>query len=138
MCQLFVGADRDLWEPYTHSLRLHGVSTSIRLEVFFWDVLEEIAGRDGMTLNELIARLYDEVIEAQHGVDNFASFLRVCCGRYLHLQLNRMIPSDCNIPIRSLNAETVLSGERKLLRRKRSKYTAADRQHTERDKITAF
>ena len=104
MCQLFVGADRELWEPHTHSLRLHGVSTSIRLEVFFWDVLEEIALRDGMTINELIARLYDEVIEAEHGVDNFTSFLRVCCGRYLRLQADRMIPGDRSVPIRSLDA----------------------------------
>ncbi len=137
MCQLFVGADRELWEPHTHSLRLHGVSTSIRLEVFFWDVLEEIASRDGMTLNELIAKLYDEVIEAEHGVDNFASFLRVCCGRYLHLQLDRMIPSDRTIPIRSLNAENVLSREHSLRRRRRSEYGKLERQKADREEITA-
>jgi predicted DNA-binding ribbon-helix-helix protein len=137
MCQLFVGADRELWEPHTHSLRLHGVSTSIRLEVFFWDVLEEIAARDDMTLNELIARLYDEVIEAEHGVDNFASFLRVCCGRYLHLLVDGMIPGDRTIPIRSLDAENVLSRERSLLIRRRSEYAAMGRQKANREEVAA-
>lgn len=137
MCQLFVGADRELWEPHTHSLRLHGVSTSIRLEVFFWDVLEEIAHRDGMTLNELIAKLYDEVIEAEHGVDNFASFLRVCCGCYLRLQLDLMIPDDRNIPIRSLDAENVLSRERRLLKRRRSAYAKHNDCRMDREELTA-
>lgn len=137
MCQLFIGADRELWEPHTHSLRLHGVSTSIRLEVFFWDVLEEIALRDSMTLNELIARLYDEIIEAEHGVDNFASFLRVCCGRYLRLQADRMIPGDRSIPIRSLDADSVLSRERTLLSRRRREYAAMERQNANREEIAA-
>ncbi|HKJ63584.1 MAG TPA: ribbon-helix-helix domain-containing protein, partial [Hyphomicrobiales bacterium] len=107
------------------------------LEVFFWDVLEEIASRDGMTLNELIAKLYDEVIEAEHGVDNFASFLRVCCGRYLHLQLDRMIPGDRNIPIRSLDAENVLSRERTLLHRRRREYAELERRQKDREEVSA-
>jgi predicted DNA-binding ribbon-helix-helix protein len=100
------------------------------LRVFFWDVLGEIAAPDGMTLNELIARLYDEVIEAEHGIDNFASFLRVCCGRYLRLQADRMIPGDRTIQIRSLDAENVLS-------RRRSEYAAMERRKAERDVVTA-
>ena len=33
----------------TRAVRLHGVSTSIRLENLFWDILDEIAERDGMS-----------------------------------------------------------------------------------------
>ena len=41
-------------------------------------------------------------------VDNFASFLRVCCGRYLALQLSGGIPQNPAVSIRSLDAQQVL------------------------------
>ncbi|MDZ7885565.1 MAG: hypothetical protein U5N53_22930 [Mycobacterium sp.] len=40
-----------------------------------------------------------------------ATFLRVCCGRYLALQLSGGIPQDASIPISSLNAQRVLATE---------------------------
>ena len=88
MCQVFISADPALYSCRARSVRLHGVATSIRLENLFWQVLEEIAS-----------------------VDNFASFLRVCCGRYLALQLSGGIPQDRSIPIRSLNPSRVLATE---------------------------
>jgi predicted DNA-binding ribbon-helix-helix protein len=39
-----------------------------------------------MSTNQLIARLYDEIVEYRGEVDNFASFLRVTCLRYLSLR----------------------------------------------------
>jgi hypothetical protein len=60
----------------------------------------------------LCTKLYDELVQARDGVDNFASFLRVCCGRYLALQLSGGIPQDTSIPISSLNAQRVLATER--------------------------
>ena len=42
MCQLFINADTNLWASHTRSLRIDGVVTSIRLENFFWKILEEI------------------------------------------------------------------------------------------------
>jgi len=87
MCQIFISADPILWRSRARSLRLHGVATSVRLETLYWEVLEEIGARDGMSVNQLIAKLYDELIEANGEVDSFASFLRVCCARYLKLQL---------------------------------------------------
>ncbi|HQT45803.1 MAG: hypothetical protein B7X08_00995 [Acidocella sp. 20-63-7] len=112
MCKLFVGANPSLWEPQTHSLRLHGTSTSIRIETFFWRVLEDIARRDTLTLNELLTRLYDEVQETERDVTNFASFLRVCAARYLSLQLAGEIPNTPKIPIRTLDAPAILARER--------------------------
>ncbi|SMP82498.1 Predicted DNA-binding protein, contains Ribbon-helix-helix (RHH) domain [Desulfonatronum zhilinae] len=85
MCQLFINANSDLWKSQTKSLRIDGVSTSIRIENFFWSTLEEIATRDRMTVNQLITRLYFESIDADHDLGNFTSFLRVCCARYLAL-----------------------------------------------------
>lgn len=111
MCQIFINADPELWRAKARSLRLHGVATSVRLEMFYWQVIEEIGARDGMSVNQLITKLYDELIEARGEVDNFASFLRVCCGRYLMLQLAGRIPADVGVPIRSLDPAYVLAGE---------------------------
>lgn len=111
MCQIFISADPDLYRSRSRSLRLHGVATSIRLENLFWQVLEEIGKRDGMSVNRLITRLHDELVEAGGDSANFTSFLRVCCGRYLALQLAGRIPADRSVPIRSLDPEFVLAGE---------------------------
>lgn len=112
MCQIFINADPQLYRCRARSVRLHGVATSIRLENLFWNVLDAIARRDGMSVPQLCTKLYDELIDARGEVDNFASFLRVCCGRYLALQLSGGIPQDASIPIASLNAARVLACER--------------------------
>jgi predicted DNA-binding ribbon-helix-helix protein len=112
MCKVFVCADPALYDTSTRSLRLHGVVTSIRLENHFWHVLGEIGQRDGLSVNRLITRLYDEIIEARGEVRNFTSFLRVCCLRYLSLQISGGIPGDVSVPIWSLDADAVLAGER--------------------------
>jgi predicted DNA-binding ribbon-helix-helix protein len=112
MCQIFISANPNLYECRVRSVRLHGVATSIRLENLFWEVLGDIARRDSMTVPRLCTKLYDELVEARDSVDNFASFLRVCCGRYLALQLSGGIPQDTSIPISSLNAQRVLATER--------------------------
>ena len=112
MCRVFIGADPDLYRCRTRSLRLSGVATSIRLENLFWRVLEEIGARDGLSVAQLIARLYDELAQAGGDCGNFSSFLRVSCGRYLALQLSGHIPTDAGVPIRTLDADRVLAGER--------------------------
>jgi predicted DNA-binding ribbon-helix-helix protein len=117
MCQVFIGADPDLYAGRARSLRLHGVATSVKLENLFWRVLEEIAQRDGMSVPALCTKLYDELVQAHSEVENFASFLRVCCGRYLALQLSGGIPTDLSVPISSLNATRVLATEPTALRR---------------------
>jgi predicted DNA-binding ribbon-helix-helix protein len=106
MCKIFISADPALYETATRSIRLHGVVTSIRLETLFWNVLTEIGRRDDMSLSQLITKLYDEITEARGEVENFASFLRVCCLRYLSLQLSGGIPGDVSVPIRSLDANS--------------------------------
>jgi predicted DNA-binding ribbon-helix-helix protein len=111
MCQVFISADPHLYDSRARSVRLHGVATSIKLENLFWQVLLEIAGRDGMSVPQLCTKLYDELVQDRGEVDNFASFLRVCCGRYMALQLSGGIPQDASIPISSLNARRVLVTE---------------------------
>ncbi|NBN63452.1 hypothetical protein GWI72_02275 [Microvirga tunisiensis] len=112
MCKLFISAEPQLWESTTRSLRIDGMVTSVRLETFFWSVLEDIAGRDGMNVVQLITRLHHESIDAGHDLGNFTSFLRVCCGRYLALQLSGHVPVDRRIPISSLPPEAVFKREK--------------------------
>jgi len=108
MCEIFISADPASYESRTRSVRLHGVVTSIRLEQLYWDVLEEIARRDGMSVVHLIEKLYDELVAARGGVGNFTSFLRVSALRYEALVAQGRIPADVGVPIRSLDAKTVL------------------------------
>jgi predicted DNA-binding ribbon-helix-helix protein len=110
MCKIFISADPSSYESRTRSVRLHGVVTSLRLENLHWAVLEEIAGRDGMTVAQLIERLYDELVADRGAVGNFSSFLRVCALRYENLIAQGLIPRDASIPIRSLDADRVLDG----------------------------
>jgi predicted DNA-binding ribbon-helix-helix protein len=86
MCGLYAQADTIVYEPRTRSLRIHGVLTSIRMENSFWDVLTEVAAHEGLTTNQLIVTLHDELVERQNETTNFASFLRVCCLRYVTLR----------------------------------------------------
>ncbi len=54
-----------------HSVQIAGHSTSISLEVAFWDELKDIAARRGLSLNALIA----DVDGARDG--NLSSALRL-------------------------------------------------------------
>ncbi|BBP78832.1 aryl-sulfate sulfotransferase [Pseudomonas gingeri NCPPB 3146 = LMG 5327] len=83
MCELYVKADPILYESRSRSLRICGVVTTLRLENQFWDILSEIADAEGVTTNQMITRLYEEVMDYRGEVVNFASFLRVSCTRYL-------------------------------------------------------
>ncbi|KAA1015887.1 hypothetical protein FVF58_00605 [Paraburkholderia panacisoli] len=43
--------------------------------------------REGVTTSQFVVKLYDELIALRGGMpSNFASFLRVCCLRYLSLR----------------------------------------------------
>ena len=108
MCEVFISADPQSYDSRTRSIRLHGVVTSIRLENLFWQVLEEIAQRDGMAVVQLIERLYDELVAARGEVGNFGSFLRVCALRYEAMVAQGRIPADTSVAIRLLDANAVL------------------------------
>jgi predicted DNA-binding ribbon-helix-helix protein len=108
MCEVFISADPQSYDSRTRSVRLHGVVTSIRLENLFWQVLDEIAARDGMTVVQLIEKLYDELVAARGEVGNFSSFLRVSALRYEALLAKGRIPADPSVAIRSLDAQAVL------------------------------
>ena len=108
MCEIFIRANPDSYASRTRSVRLHGVVTSLRLENLYWEVLAEIGPRDGMSVAQLLERLYDELVAARAEVGNFASFLRVSALRYMALQAHDRIPTDLSVPIGSLDARKVL------------------------------
>jgi predicted DNA-binding ribbon-helix-helix protein len=82
MCQLFAHQPQRDYESQTRSLRINGHSTSIRLEMAFWDTLEEIAAKEDMSLAKFLTRLHSEVLDHCGEVHNFASLLRCSCLIY--------------------------------------------------------
>ena len=111
MCQLFINADPALWTSHTRSFRMDGMVTSVRLEEMFWRALETIGQRDDLTVPQLLLRLYNESLDAGHDIGNFTSFLRVCCLRFLDLQLRGLIPVERNIRLSELLADDILTIE---------------------------
>jgi predicted DNA-binding ribbon-helix-helix protein len=83
MCEFFVKADPILYESRSRTVRIHGVLTSIRLENLVWDTLSEMANDEGCTTNALIVQFHDEILRHRGDVQNFSSFLRITCMRYL-------------------------------------------------------
>mgnify|MGYP000220368144 CR=1 FL=1 len=125
MCQLFINADSRLWMSRTKSLRIDGVVTSIRLEEFFWDILEEVAFRDQMTSNQMITKLYLESLDADHDIGNFTSFLRVCCSRYLSLVADGDLIRDDELPLNNLDAKNLLDQEHLKRKIRKSQFSNA-------------
>lgn len=111
MCQLFISADSRLWSYRTKSLRIDGVVTSIRLEEFFWDIIDEISFRDQMTANQMITKLYLESLDADHDISNFTSFLRVCCSRYLSLIADGGLTREDKTPLADISPQTLMGQE---------------------------
>lgn len=111
MCQLFIDADPALWTSHTRSFRMDGMVTSVRLEEMFWRTLETIGHRDDLTVPQLLHRLYNESLDAGHDVGNFTSFLRVCCLRFIDLQVRGLIPQEVHVKISQLPSLDILSIE---------------------------
>lgn len=111
MCKLFIDANPDLWAGITRSIRIDGVVSSIRLELFFWQTLEEIAFRDKVSLAQMVTRLYRESLDANHDASNFTSFLRVCASRYLSLAADGLIQRQSLMSLYDLDARELLKKE---------------------------
>ena len=111
MCSIYVHADPMQYESRTRSIRIDNVVTTIRLENQFWDVLAEMAEKEGQTTNQLVSTLHGELFALREDTPNFASFLRVSCLRYLSLQqAGEMAHLDTDI--RTLPALSTASSRR--------------------------
>ena len=60
-----------------YSVRISGHTTSISLEKPFWDQLLTLAERQGLSINQLIARIDQTRAEATQNKGNLSSWLRV-------------------------------------------------------------
>jgi predicted DNA-binding ribbon-helix-helix protein len=83
MCQIFAGQDPQRYESVTRRLRLNGQSTSVRLERAFWNILDDLAAREGMTTPAFLSTLHSEVLLKHGEASNFTSLLRCVCTIYL-------------------------------------------------------
>jgi predicted DNA-binding ribbon-helix-helix protein len=83
MCTIFRRQDPATYTAETRAVRLSGHVTSIRLEAAFWDILEEIARHEGVSLGRFVSTLHDEILFDQGELQNFASLLRVSCMHYV-------------------------------------------------------
>jgi predicted DNA-binding ribbon-helix-helix protein len=79
MCHLFASQNPASYTYETRSIRLNGQSTSIRLEKIFWNILEQIAAREGLSVPSFISTLHREVLLMWGPVPNFTSHLRCIC-----------------------------------------------------------
>ncbi|WDZ72292.1 ribbon-helix-helix domain-containing protein [Vibrio harveyi] len=66
----------------TRSIRIDDYATSVKLESSFWLTLEEIASAQDMTVPKFISTVYQEALEHNGEVNNFASLLRCACLTY--------------------------------------------------------
>jgi len=83
MCKVFAGQDPGGYRQINRSIRVGGHSTSIQLEATFWKLLDEIADNQSMSTPKFISTLYDEALEINGEIPNFASMLRTTCALYL-------------------------------------------------------
>ena len=101
--------------------------TSVRLESMFWNLLEEIAAKDEMNVPQLLHQLYNESIDEGHDLGNFTSFLRVCCLRFIDLQLKGLMPTSKGFE--QLPSEDILAQEAEQYQERKLKRAVARGQH---------
>jgi len=70
------------YQPEKRSLRIHGHSTTIRLERAFWSVLDELAAEEGVSVASVVTKISDHCQFANE--KNLASCLRVVCLKYIN------------------------------------------------------
>ena len=88
MCKLFIEAPSSLWVSKSRSIRIQKQVTSIKLESYYWTVLEEIATRDSLTIPLMVNRLYSESIEAGHDLGKFHLISKSLCGTLSRITSN--------------------------------------------------
>lgn len=69
--------------PEKRGFRIHGHSTTLRLERAYWTVVEDMARSMGLTVPQFIERVHDQCLVAND--KNMASCLRVICLKYLNI-----------------------------------------------------
>lgn len=82
MCELYASQPQYLYDITKRSVRIQGFVTSVALENKMWEILDQIAAKESMSVAEFISTLYQEIIEQRGAIRNLASMLRVTCLTY--------------------------------------------------------
>ncbi len=91
MCRIYATQDPARYELVTRRLRLNGQSTSVRLERTFWQILDDIAGQEGLSTPAFISKLHSEVLELHGEPANFSSVLR--CTALVYIETTFIAPT---------------------------------------------
>jgi len=83
LCCILANQNPEIHRFISRSIRMGGHSTSVRLEAKFWVILDSVAENQAMRVPQLLSRIYDEALEINGDVPNFASLLRCACILYL-------------------------------------------------------
>ncbi len=83
MCEVFAGQDPERYRPVNRSVRIGGHSTSIQIEAAFWSLIDEMAAAQGLSTSRFLSMLYEEALDINGSVPNFASLLRTSCLIYI-------------------------------------------------------
>ena len=110
MCHLFASQNPGSYVYETRSIRLNGQSTSIRLEKMFWNILEQIAARENLSVPSFISTLHSEVLLMWGPVPNFTSHLRCICLVALQQQAGELPPARLPTPHRGERERHVVVG----------------------------
>ncbi|PTP44387.1 intracellular proteinase i [Vibrio splendidus] len=73
----------------SHSVRILGHITSIRLENKYWEILDKMATNESMTRGMLISKIYEEVTDSGIEINNFSSIQRIICVIFLEENLKK-------------------------------------------------
>jgi len=82
MCEMFAGQPPSNYDYQSRSIRLNGLSTSVRLECKFWEILDQMAEDEKISTPQFISTLHSEVITLHGEAKNFTSLLRCTCLIY--------------------------------------------------------
>jgi predicted DNA-binding ribbon-helix-helix protein len=83
MCEVFSNQPKENYQTVARSIRIDGHATSIKLESSFWQILEEMATQQDITLPRFISNIYLEALNYNGEINNFTSLLRCACLIYL-------------------------------------------------------
>lgn len=83
MCEIFSQQPQENYQTIARSIRIDGHATSIKLEASFWQILEEIAEQQDLTLARFISTIHNEALQHNGEINNFTSLLRCACLIYL-------------------------------------------------------
>jgi predicted DNA-binding ribbon-helix-helix protein len=90
MCEIFSQQPQENYQTVARSIRIDGHATSIKLEASFWQILEEIAAKQEMSLPRFISSIHNEALQHNGEISNFTSLLRCACLIYLRQPNNLM------------------------------------------------